>query len=153
MTDTTPTTKKRGPKPTGNAMSAAERSRRYIQRLKDQAATANPVGNADKPDLERELDRARQTIVDLERELIEARRQHDAAHSSWRTDQEQLRQENHDLLAKVANLDDALQKSDRDCRVLSMRLQGKSNAGIAGELGISASTVAGIIKRATVESR
>ncbi|MBK1725315.1 hypothetical protein, partial [Thiocystis violacea] len=39
--------KRRGPKPTGTAMTSAERQRRYIERLKAGAKADNPVTNAD----------------------------------------------------------------------------------------------------------
>ncbi|WP_094300811.1 hypothetical protein [Imhoffiella purpurea] len=80
MTDpATQTPRKRGRKPTGNAMTGAERQRRYLERLK---AGTNPVTDA-KPDnavsdrieaLERELSEARETTKGLLRERAESER-------------------------------------------------------------------------------
>jgi predicted transcriptional regulator len=65
--------KKRGPKPTGTAMTSAERQRRYIDRVKQ---SANSVSDADKlAALAREVESAKGELrrVTQERDALEAR--------------------------------------------------------------------------------
>ncbi|EXJ14873.1 transcriptional regulator [Imhoffiella purpurea] len=169
------TPRKRGRKPTGNAMTGAERQRRYLERLK---AGANIVTDT-KPDnavsdrinvLERELAAAQQTIkaqlrerAEHERTIRDLRARVSSLDTKLRQvleervrEGERLIQERDEARAALKAVTDDNQPSDeelsdRDRRIRDLYQQGTAKRAIGRELGISDGTVRNVLGRLGVD--
>ncbi|NEV61532.1 hypothetical protein [Thiorhodococcus minor] len=153
-----PEPKTRGRKPTGNALTGAERQRRYMERLKAGVNVVNVVTDANRAEtLERELAQAKRTIAQLQQQL--GAREHlieqmtrdqrlaDEAMTSTCEHRDQLSRIVAKLEARLRGQEGATRRAERECKILALRLAGTSTRGIGRELGISDSAVRNALLR------
>ncbi|EXJ14041.1 hypothetical protein [Imhoffiella purpurea] len=121
MPKTPPTTKRPGPKPSGNAMTNAERQRRYIERLK--AKADNPVTNDS--ELARQLRDLEQAFDSQRRELL--RLQNQMRNAGVETLQDEIKQ----LRAEIQKHEESARASAQERARLEseiQRLKGNESA-------------------------